>query len=256
MAQTIADLYGIMNAGDLQFKNLATGENDLYIGYANKVSVELTADTVYAYAKGAKAVSFDKPTEGTMTISVDLMSFDLMGFILGSSLKSQVTNFYKRETFTVAEADQEVTLSAKPTDIVGSSVAVYALGKDLNSQGSKISTASYLNGKVTLTGCKEGDRVVIYYMTQATANVFKVSANKAINGFHQLNMVTTGKSWADGGEVPMELEFKKVSPQTNVTFGFDAKDVTSFDIKLDLLADSNNDIFEIKDIKSGETQGA
>ena len=111
-------------------------------------------------------------------------------------------------------------------------------------------------GKVTLTGCKEGDKVVVYYMTQATANVFKVSANKVINGFHQLNMVTTGKSWADGGEVPMELEFKKVSPQTNVTFGFDAKDVTSFDIKLDLLADSNNDIFEIKDIKSGETQGA
>ena len=58
MAQDVSVLYGIKDAGDLTFTNLTTNEPELYIGYANSVQIDLTSDTVYAYAKGAKAVSW------------------------------------------------------------------------------------------------------------------------------------------------------------------------------------------------------
>ena len=213
MAQDVSVLYGIKDAGDLTFTNLTTNEPELYIGYANSVQIDLTSDTVYAYAKGAKAVSWDKPLEGTMKISVDLMSFDLMGFIMGSKLSEKVTEFYQRETFKLKSADEEVTLSASASEIKDGTICVYELGADKNSQGAALSTATYAEGKVTMTGGLEGVTYVVYYMTTKTAKTFMIEAESTLSAFYKLNMITAGKAWADGGKVPMEIEFLKVSPK-------------------------------------------
>lgn len=248
MAQDVSVLYGIKDAGDLTFTNLTTNEPELYIGYANSVQIDLTSDTVYAYAKGAKAVSWDKPLEGTMKISVDLMSFDLMGFIMGSKLSEKATEFYQRETFKLKTADEEVTLSASASEIKEDTVCVYELGADKNSQGAALSTATYADGKVTMTGGLEGVTYVVYYMTTKTAKTFMVAAESTLSAFYKLNMITAGKAWADGGKVPMEIEFLKVSPQRALSLTFSAEEPSSFEVNLDILADGEGNLFEIKNI--------
>ena len=248
MAQDVSVLYGIKDAGDLTFTNLTTNEPELYIGYANSVQIDLTSDTVYAYAKGAKAVSWDKPLEGTMKISVDLMSFDLMGFIMGSKLSEKVTEFYQRETFKLKSADEEVTLSASASEIKNDTVCVYELGADKNSQGAELSTATYAEGKVTMTGGLEGKTYVVYYMTTKTAKTFMIEAESTLSAFYKLNMITAGKAWADGGKVPMEIEFLKVSPQRALSLTFSAEEPSSFEVNLDILADGEGNLFEIKNI--------
>lgn len=248
MAQDVSVLYGIKDAGDLTFTNLTTNEPELYIGYANSVQIDLTSDTVYAYAKGAKAVSWDKPLEGTMKISVDLMSFDLMGFIMGSKLSEKATEFYQRETFKLKTADEEVTLSASASEIKEDTVCVYELGADKNSQGAALSTATYADGKVTMTGGLEGVTYVVYYMTTKTAKTFMVAAESTLSAFYKLNMITAGKAWADGGKVPMEIEFLKVAPQRALSLTFSAEEPSSFEVNLDILADGEGNLFEIKNI--------
>lgn len=248
MAQDVSVLYGIKDAGDLTFTNLTTNEPELYIGYANSVQIDLTSDTVYAYAKGAKAVSWDKPLEGTMKISVDLMSFDLMGFIMGSKLSEKVTEFYQRETFKLTAADEEVTLSASASEIKDDTVCVYELGADKNSQGAALATATYADGKVTMTGGLEGVTYVVYYMTTKTAKTFMVAAESTLSAFYKLNMITAGKAWADGGKVPMEIEFLKVAPQRALSLTFSAEEPSSFEVNLDILADGEGNLFEIKNI--------
>lgn len=248
MAQDVSVLYGIKDAGDLTFTNLTTNEPELYIGYANSVQIDLTSDTVYAYAKGAKAVSWDKPLEGTMKISVDLMSFDLMGFIMGSKLSEKVTEFYQRETFKLKAADEEVTLGASASEIKEDTVCVYELGADKNSQGAELSTATYAEGKVTMTGGLEGKTYVVYYMTTKTAKTFMIEAESTLSAFYKLNMITAGKAWADGGKVPMEIEFLKVSPQRALSLTFSAEEPSSFEVNLDILADGEGNLFEIKNI--------
>lgn len=248
MAQDVSVLYGIKDAGDLTFTNLTTNEPELYIGYANSVQIDLTSDTVYAYAKGAKAVSWDKPLEGTMKISVDLMSFDLMGFIMGSKLSEKATEFYQRETFKLKTADEEVTLSASASEIKEDTVCVYELGADKNSQGAALTTATYADGKVTMTGGLEGVTYVVYYMTTKTAKTFMVAAESTLSAFYKLNMITAGKAWADGGKVPMEIEFLKVAPQRALSLTFSAEEPSSFEVNLDILADGEGNLFEIKNI--------
>ena len=248
MAQDVSVLYGIKDAGDLTFTNLTTNEPELYIGYANSVQIDLTSDTVYAYAKGAKAVSWDKPLEGTMKISVDLMSFDLMGFIMGSKLSEKATEFYQRETFKLKSADEEVTLGASASEIKEDTVCVYELGADKNSQGAALETATYADGKVTMTGGLEGVTYVVYYMTTKTAKTFMVEAESTLSAFYKLNMITAGKAWADGGKVPMEIEFLKVSPQRALSLTFSAEEPSSFEVNLDILADGEGKLFEIKNI--------
>lgn len=248
MAQDVSVLYGIKDAGDLTFTNLTTNEPELYIGYANSVQIDLTSETVYAYAKGAKAVSWDKPLEGTMKISVDLMSFDLMGFIMGSKLSEKVTEFYQRETFKLKSADEEVTLSASASEIKEDTVCVYELGADKNSQGAALTTATYADGKVTMTGGLEGVTYVVYYMTTKTAKTFMVAAESTLSAFYKLNMITAGKAWADGGKVPMEIEFLKVAPQRALSLTFSAEEPSSFEVNLDILADGEGNLFEIKNI--------
>ena len=248
MAQDVSVLYGIKDAGDLTFTNLTTNEPELYIGYANSVQIDLTSDTVYAYAKGAKAVSWDKPLEGTMKISVDLMSFDLMGFIMGSKLSEKATEFYQRETFKLKSADEEVTLGASASEIKEDTVCVYELGADKNSQGAELSTATYAEGKVTMTGGLEGKTYVVYYMTTKTAKTFMIEAESTLSAFYKLNMITAGKAWADGGKVPMEIEFLKVSPQRALSLTFSAEEPSSFEVNLDILADGEGNLFEIKNI--------
>ena len=248
MAQDVSVLYGIKDAGDLTFTNLTTNEPELYIGYANSVQIDLTSDTVYAYAKGAKAVSWDKPLEGTMKISVDLMSFDLMGFIMGSKLSEKATEFYQRETFKLKSADEEVTLGASASEIKDDTICVYELGADKNSQGAALETAAYAEGKVTMTGGLEGKTYVVYYMTTKTAKTFMVEAESTLSAFYKLNMITAGKAWADGGKVPMEIEFLKVSPQRALSLTFSAEEPSSFEVNLDILADGEGNLFEIKNI--------
>ena len=248
MAQDVSVLYGIKDAGDLTFTNLTTNEPELYIGYANSVQIDLTSDTVYAYAKGAKAVSWDKPLEGTMKISVDLMSFDLMGFIMGSKLSEKATEFYQRETFKLKSADEEVTLSASASEIKDDTICVYELGADKNSQGAALTTATYADGKVTMTGGLEGVTYVVYYMTTKTAKTFMVAAESTLSAFYKLNMITAGKAWADGGKVPMEIEFLKVAPQRALSLTFSAEEPSSFEVNLDILADGEGNLFEIKNI--------
>lgn len=248
MAQDVSVLYGIKDAGDLTFTNLTTNEPELYIGYANSVQIDLTSDTVYAYAKGAKAVSWDKPLEGTMKISVDLMSFDLMGFIMGSKLSEKATEFYQRETFKLKSADEEVTLGASASEIKDDTICVYELGADKNSQGAALETAAYAEGKVTMTGGLEGKTYVVYYMTTKTAKTFMIEAESTLSAFYKLNMITAGKAWADGGKVPMEIEFLKVAPQRALSLTFSAEEPSSFEVNLDILADGEGNLFEIKNI--------
>mgnify|MGYP006326846917 FL=1 len=99
-----------------------------------------------------------------------------------------------------------------------------------------------------MTGGTEGKTYVVYYMTTKTAKTFMVEAESTLSAFYKLNMITFGKAWADGGKVPMEIEFLKVSPQRSLSLTFSAEDPSSFEINLDILADGEGNLFEIKNI--------
>ena len=239
-------VFGVKSAGYLTFTSLLTNLPSLYIGYANSISLECSADSVYAKAQGVNAIAWEGEKETSLTINTEMTSFDLLSFIMGSELREKATDFYRRETVTLVTVDEVITL--KEATIVADSVAVFELGKDGNTQGEKLSTATVAGNKVTMTGGLANAQYVIYYMTNKTAKTFMVSAKKAVTGSYQLNMIVEGKSWANGQAMPMEIEFKKVEAKTSLSLEFSSENPSSFEITLDVLADGNGDLFEIKNL--------
>lgn len=239
-------VFGVKNAGYITLTSLLTKKPELYIGYANSINLECSADQVFAKSQGVNALSWEGSKETTLTINTEMTSFALLGFIMGSKLSSKATDFYRREVVTLDTIDQVITLK-EPT-IVTDSVCVFELALDGNTQGAELSTATVATNQVTMTGGKAGEQYVIYYMTNKTAQTFMVSAKKEITGFYQLNMVVEGKALANGQAIPLEIEFKKVEAKTSLSLEFSAENPSSFSIELSVLADGNGDLFEIKNL--------
>lgn len=234
-------IFGVKDAGNCVFYSLKTGKPALRIGYANDISLDLTSDTQYALSKGVKSVAWEGAREASLKLSVELMSFDLLGFILGSELKNESTDFYIQHAYTLKSNDEVVTLP-NPT-IVTNSVCVQIVGKDGNTIISNLDTATVSTNNVTCTGGKAGDSIIISYMTNKTAQTFMVKSQRVLSEYYKLVMLVEGKLAENGDKAPLQVVFKKVSPQAQLSFAFSATDPSKFEINLDVL-ELNGDMFE------------
>lgn len=239
-------IFGVKQAGVCTFTSLATNKPELYIGFANSISLEMSSTPSYAKSQGVNAIAFDGQPEASLTINTEMTSFDLLRFIMGSPLKNQATDFYKRETVILKTEAEQITL--KEDTIVADSVCVFELGADGNTQGAELETATVSGNKVTMTGGVTGNRYVIYYMTNKTASTFMVKAKKEITGFYKLSMICEGKTWASGEKALLQIVFNKVSPQPNLSIEFSAENPSSFEIVLDVLMDDEDNMFSITPI--------
>lgn len=231
-------LMGIKDAGDLQFYSNVTGKPVLYMDYANTFNVELNAEAVYAMKKGAKAIKWDKPLEGTIKIGMELASTEMFSFLLGSPFKTVAdTVFHKREVHTLKTADEVITL--KETTPIAESVIVKKLNKDGVTMIGELTSATVSTNQVTCTGGVTGDVVAIYYQVKKEARKFTVSAEKVLNENYKLVCITTCRLFSGQTDVPIELEFFSVSPQQSVTFAFDTENPSSFEMTVDIMAGAN-----------------
>ncbi len=60
---------------DVDIRVLSTMAPFLYFDTANTTTTGLTADSVYAMAKGTRKIAFQNPLEGTMTIEAQVYPF-------------------------------------------------------------------------------------------------------------------------------------------------------------------------------------
>lgn len=235
-------IFGVKDAGNLVFYSLVSNKPKLRIGYANDIALDLKSDTQYALSKGVKSVSWEGAREASLKIGVELMSFDLMGLILGSELKSEATDFYIQYPYTVKTADEQITLP--DATIVSNSVCVQVVGADGNTIISDLTTATTNGNKVTLTGATIGQNIIVSYMTNKTAQKFMVKSQRALSEYYKLVMLVEGKLAENGQKAPLQVVFKKVAPQAQLAFAFSAKDPSKFEITLDVL-ELNGDMFEM-----------
>lgn len=235
-------VFGAKDCGSLAFYSLTTGKPVLRIGYANDINLEVSSETQYALSRGVRSVSWEGAREASLSISTNLMSFDLMGMILGSSLKEEATDFYIQHKVKVASNDEVITLPDKT--IVSNSVCAQIIGADGNTIIKNLDTATVTENKVTLTGATKGQNVIISYMTNKTAQKFMVKSQRVLSEYYKLVMLVEGKLVENGAVAPLQIVFNKVAPQAQLSFAFSSTDPSSFEINLDVL-ELDGDMFEI-----------
>jgi hypothetical protein len=224
---------------DLVLLNYKDKKPFLNFDFANVTTTELTAERVYATGgQGApNRVAFDGQRKGTLVVESQITPMKLYAMLSGTDIATTAT-FLKREVLT--SATKAVTLTETP---VAGSVYIYKDGDDcgtaltitLAAKVATISDAGYTDGEV-----------IAYYLTEVTTGVQSVKFNSKT--FPKAFIIYGETPWKteDDEEVAMHLTYYKAQPQSNMSLAFsNTGDPTSVSITFDLMADSNNNIYDM-----------
>jgi hypothetical protein len=231
-------IFAIKDVGRISFISNKTGEEKVYINFANKFDFSATGETVKAKGNGSDMVSFDQPKQGEGTFDLELTSLEVMSFANGSKLKTSAVRFYNRDEFEVKSNDEVVQLSETPTGVV----KFYKLQKDRRTKIGELATATVNEKSATLTGAKTGDIIVATYFTSKEALNFTIKATNELSESCTMVLRCKGKTHAEGAFVDMQLTFPNVNTLAENAFSFDAENVSPFTLKVDILGDSLEDM--------------
>jgi hypothetical protein len=251
----MSGLIGFKDACNVALEGLSSHAIEAYLNYANTFSLDLKADTVYAMGKGSRRIAWDKPLEGTVTISTEMTTSQWIALLLGAGVITTGVDVFRREVLPVTEG--KVTLT-KGTPLVGS-LTVAVLDEDMVSHSSILEAVATTpadateykisDNDITVDVSLNGKELTCYYLINvATAKSFTVKSN-GDKGYYKMYADLEGKSDATGAIEYKQLQLFKVSPQKNFKFDFNADSPAKFDMVFDLLANAEDKMLKWVDIE-------
>ena len=232
---------------DVQILDYATNELFMEYEFANTTSLNLTSDSVYAMAKGARKIAFNNPLEGEFSITAQVVPFKM--YSLYSDHKIDTTgDCYVKKNITCTEAGK---LSI-PSAIAGTVFVT----KD----GEKIE-GTYADGDFTATDptkIEMNSEYAVNYMETRTSGVQKIVLNsKRTPKAVKIILQTNDKDEYDN-LIPLQITIMKATLRRNLELSFssegDPQEITmTFDI-LEKDADNFVEIIALEDDES-EAQG-
>lgn len=217
---------------------------------ANTTTTNISADSVYARAKGANKIAFPNSPEGTLTIEAQVYPFKV--FALFSDGKIDNESVYgETQTLKATEAGK-LTLTA-PTNGTIQAGTVFAYPADSVGDEKAVIAGTFAGGVFTAT--TEGDIAIdteyaVSYILNRTGTK-KVSFNSKKNSKDYFITMSTVDKDEDGVFTPFKQIFYKATPQRNFELALSSDgDPASLSITFDLLEDKDGnfvDMIELTD---------
>jgi len=240
-------LYGIKDSANLTLFSKKTGKPVLYSDYCNQTSLNMTADTVYAMKKTARAISWDTSKEGTLTMEMQVFDLKWIALLMGSleELSAAPTSiaWAKREILTAASAGAAMTIEGGTPE--ADSLTVYKLGKDGISLGDEVAATGYdLSGdSLTVTGSAKDEKFCVFYLTNlANSRKFTVSGDKYPTGYRVV--FDTMIRDTDQQDHFVQFDFYNLRPKAQMELTMSAEDVCTLSVEWDVLVDNENRFFD------------
>lgn len=226
---------------DVDIRILKTLAPFLFFDTANTTTVGLSGDSVYAMKKGTRAIAFQNPIEGTMTIEAQVYPFKLFSLISDGVVET--TGIKTVKTNIVASEEGKITLSVADNENVNKdSVFVYKVGEF----GENAITGDYADGVFSSSSIKIGDEYEVGYIVNKTSGVKRVSFNnKKIPKDYFITMSTVDKD-EEGTLTPFIITAYKASIQRNLELSFSSEgDPASISLTFDLMEDKNGNVLDM-----------
>lgn len=236
---------------DVDIRILKTMAPFLFFDAANTTTVGLSGDSVYAMKKGTRAIAFQNPIEGTMTIEAQVIPFKFYSLLSDGIIYS--TGLQAAKTIIKATEAGKLPITATNGDIKSGSVFVYKVGEF----GEKPIEGTYADGVFTATvssNITADNEYEVGYIINRTSGIKRVSFNnKKIPKDYFITMYTVDKD-EDGVLTPFVITAYKASIQRNFELSFSSEgDPTSMSITFDLMEDKNGNILDmLEDTDSAE----
>lgn len=232
-------IFGQKDIGKISFINNRTGNEDLYIDYANTAEFSLSSEAVYARGNSQNMVSFDQSKEGSGTISCEISSVYQLALANGSPIEEKARQYYIREEFTMKKEGDKAELKEKPAN---GTVKFYKVGSDKRTKLPLATQPTIQDKTVTFTGSKAGETYVVAYMSERQGIGFTIKAINETSDSYTMIIHSRVKTHVEGSYVNAEVRFPNVTMRSEGTMIFDAENVSTFDIAIDILADKNGDM--------------
>ena len=201
---------------DVDIRILKTMQPFLFFDTANTTTAGLTGDAVYAMKKGTKAIAFQNPIEGTMTLEAQVVPFKFYALLSDGVIETEAA-YATKKTVKATEAGKLAVADAK-----AGSVFVYKSGEF----GDEPIKGTYAEG--TFTATTAGDIVAdteyeVGYIVVKDTGVKKVSFNnKKIPNDYFITMSTLDKDEV-GVLTPFIMTAYKASVQRDFELSFSSE---------------------------------
>lgn len=228
---------------DVDIRILKTMAPFLFFDTANTTTVGLSGDSVYAMKKGTRAIAFQNPIEGTMTIEAQVIPFKFYSLLSDGVVES--TGLQAIKTTIKATEAGKLAITATNGDIKSGSVFVYKVGEF----GETAIEGTYADGVFTAAVSSNIEADTDYevgYIVTRTSGVKRVSFNnKKIPNDYYITMSTVDKD-EDGVLTPFIITAYKASVQRNFELSFSSEgDPASMSITFDLMEDKNGNVLDM-----------
>lgn len=222
---------------DADIRILKTMAPFLFFDTANTTTVGLSGDSVYAMKKGTRAIAFQNPIEGTMTIEAQVVPFKIYALLSDGVIETTAIQAVKK-TITATETGK---LTVDENAQAGS-VYVYAAGEF----GDTPVEGTFADGVFSADSITADTEYEVGYVVNKTTGVKRVSFNnKKIPKDYFITMSTLDKD-EEGTLTPFIMTAYKASIQRNFELTFSSEgDPASITLTFDLMEDKNGNVLDI-----------
>ena len=226
------------------YEKLANGQKELvsFFDYANSFGLNISAEQIYALAKGVNKIAFDGVPEGTLNFECEVLTEDLLKTKLGRDIIQENAKIAKREVLTVDS--NEVTITGTP---IGDAVTVFELHEGSTVEHKSTIEIDGIAEKVidlTSAGLEDGVKVAVYYLEEkADAKKVKLGVGGTKKQY-EIHAKVMGKDTL-GQDVFLEIVLDNASAELNVELNLEAANPSSVSTTFQLLANDNGEFGEI-----------
>lgn len=229
---------------DVDIRDVATKKPFMFFDTANTTTQDISADAVYAMAKGARRIAFANPMTGTATIEAQVYPFEFYSLMSDGVIES--TGAYPVKETVTCENEGEL---AVPEGAVVGTVFVFAKGEF---GGTEIE-GTFADGKFTATTPTDiavDTEYEVGYVMSKTTGVKKIAFNnKKLPKAYYISMNTVEKD-EDDVLTPYKIILYKAQPQRNFSLTQSSEgDPASITMTFDLLEDKEGNFVEMIEIE-------
>lgn len=228
---------------DLDIRDFKTGAPVLFADFGNVTTAGFSSDNVYAMKKGAKAIAFNNPLEGT--ISIEMQCHPLSIYALFSDGTIEKSGIIKKREVVKGSAGNKLTLTGTPKD---GTVFVCKKGE----WGKEVIDGNFLGTEFTATSPGEivqDEYYEVGYLEEKSSGINKITINNnKLPKDLTISMETLDKD-VEGNLVPFIINVYKATIQRNLELSFSSEgDPATLSVTFDALQDDEGNVMDFIEI--------
>ena len=228
---------------DLDIRDFKTGAPVLFADFGNVTTAGFSSENVYAMKKGAKAIAFNNPLEGSASIEFQVHPFSLYALFGDGTIEK--SGIIKKREVIKGSAGNKLTLTGTPKD-----GTVFACKK--GEWGKEVIEGNFSGSDFTATS--PGDIVQdeyyeVGYLEEKSSGINKITINNnKLPKDLTISMETLDKD-VEGNLVPFIMNIYKATIQRNLELSFSSEgDPATITINLDILQDDEGNVLDFIEI--------